>query len=647
MRERRFLPVARTFVLCVSCFSVSISANDFTHSKQSTTDKGSGSALANRACSCNLDTGTPLWREIADASRCWDAGRKIPPQLFAAAHGFYSALQQEASQSSIPPVSQVAEWNLPQSLATCVPGAFTVLLVLLLLWEAHDAPPDLLGNGLEAALQLRRVILHLASGPEIEPGYTQELEVLDCQSVSATAPDKTWPGILRLGVLDRLHIRLLRKDATRRSVALRTKEHYHQREHEERAQWAAAADTTEKTKASRTFCLCMLHGEGAATLNATLSSYRVGGLLGMAARRFIVFLEHPEDAAAGGEVPREIGCWRERLVRRYDLEVLRASRDSWHWPDPFIGKNHRLGKPGAAMVLCAEACDAEHVLFLEEDWELIVTQPELVHHRMEASMRVLAESLPSSSTLQAVNGGGDRSNRGPVILGVHLRHKILFGAPFYELVTAAQHNEPPSPFAAWYFSDDPVAERFPEGQWDPPFWDSMSLCDSERRSWWTALRHQRQAARTSESMRQASMRRMIMAEHDDVGHAGLDAEAASADVDDRQASRVWWCSSSSSLLCASTAAHRDPFRSLTHSTNPTLYRTANWRMYIGSFAAVLQDSRAVEEAVSSSYMWRVDPSFELALSLGLFRHHRLDRQRIPLVDEDLDVAFCIGDHAAS
>lgn len=277
------------------------------------------------------------------------------------------------------------------------------------------------------------------------------------------------------------------------------------------------------------------------------------------------------------------------------------------------------------MVACAAACDAEHILFLEDDWQLVTRPRELVRHRVHAAMEALAGGEWSSSP----------SGEAP-LLGVHLRHKLFFGPPFYEMLTAAQHNEPPSPYAAWYFSDDPVEARFPDDLWAPPFWDSKGGCDSQRASWLAALEYQRHAAESFDT-RCSSFSECR-------GPAG-DADDESS-ASESLASRVWWCSDGSSLLCASTAAHRDPFRSLMFSTNPTLYRTDVWRLHLASYMAVLQDLRAVEEAVSSSFMWRVRPTFNLGLSIGLFRHRRLDREHMPSPEEDVDAAECVAESAA-
>eukprot|EP00435_Cladocopium_sp_Y103_P026660 s2155_g6.t1 len=213
---------------------------------------------------------------------------------------------------------------------------------------------------------------------------------------------------------------------------------------------------------------------------------------------------------------------------------------------------------------------------------LRVQPVELVRHRFQVAMSNL------NGTTEA----------GAKIFGAHLRHKLFFGPPFYEILTARQHGEPPSPYTAWYFSSDPVASHFPDNLWEPPFWDSGPECDSDRRSWHQSLRYQHGPAFHFESKRDKTP-----------GEVPGDEAAA----------RTWWCSNDSSLLCTSTAAHRDPFRSLMYS--PEL-RIRNTSMSEGRF----HDLRAVEETFTSSYTWRVDPSFVLGLSLGLFRHRRLDRR---------------------
>ncbi|CAE7894746.1 unnamed protein product [Symbiodinium necroappetens] len=342
-----------------------------------------------------------------------------------------------------------------------------------------------------------------------------------------------------------------------------------------------------------------MHGEGASTLQSSLQSYQEGGLLELARRRFVAFLSHVE-------LEEAVLCWRRKIAERFGLELLPESA----WPEPFIRKRQKFGDPGAAMAACAAACDQEFLLFLEDDFHLVTRPGELVQHRLEAAMFAMKSS---EQERQAAGRAG------AALLGVHLRHKLFFGPPFYEILTARQHGEPPSPYTAWYFSSDPVKNSFPDNLWEPPFWDSGKECDSDRRSWYRTLQFQRDAAIASEQSR-----------------GGPEAV-----LGDEAAARVWWCSNGSSVLCTSTAAHRDPFRSLMYSTNPMLFRTTTWRLHIMSYMALLQDLRAVEETITSSYSWRVQPTFELGLSLGLFRHQRIDRRLMPDPDEDPLAAQCM------
>eukprot|EP00971_Amphidinium_carterae_P237690 4718762-Amphidinium_carterae.1 len=164
----------------------------------------------------------------------------------------------------------------------------------------------------------------------------------------------------------------------------------------------------------------------------------------------------------GESMQETVNCWRQRILKRYGFEEVDVSLQ---WPDPFIGKRGQKSSPGSAMVACAESCDQENILFLEEDWELVTRPRELVQHRLLASMRLLSEA-DKHGTLGSVE-------RRAAVIGVHLRHKLLFGPPFYELLTSTQHNEPPSPHAAWYFSEDPVSQGFPSDHWSPPFWVSL------------------------------------------------------------------------------------------------------------------------------------------------------------------------------
>ncbi|OLQ08079.1 hypothetical protein AK812_SmicGene8426 [Symbiodinium microadriaticum] len=512
------------------------------------------------------------WLSLADAGRCWDLARKIPPHLYAAAYSVYQALQETGEDASLP---------------ACIPGAFTALTVVILLWEAHDAPDSLVDTALHSLLLLESSIVAPAMAALGVTG------VLDCSAY--VSGEGWWPGVVDLRWLRRLTGRLARKRMAWQTLVDTGEEPWHEREVAER-QWMKASGSS---PGSTGLCLCVMHGEGASTLQSSLQSYQEGGLLELARRRFVAFLSHVE-------LEEAVLCWRRKLAERFGLELLPESA----WPEPFIRKRQKFGDPGAAMAACAAACDQEFLLFLEDDFHLVTRPGELVQHRLEAAMFAM------KSSEQERQAAG---RPGAALLGVHLRHKLFFGPPFYEILTARQHGEAPSPYTAWYFSSDPVKNSFPDNLWEPPFWDSGKECDSDRRSWYRTLQFQRDAAIASEQSR-----------------GGPEAV-----LGDEAAGRVWWCSNGSSVLCTSTAAHRDPFRSLMYSTNPMLFRTTTWRLHIMSYMALLQDLRAVEETITSSYSWRVQPTFELGLSLGLFRHQRIDRRLMPDPDEDPLAAQCM------
>eukprot|EP00434_Breviolum_minutum_P003910 symbB.v1.2.003437.t1/scaffold195.1/size274553/8 len=270
---------------------------------------------------------------IAEVGRCWDVARKIPPELYAAAHLLFQEFQAEASQGKDP------------SLAAnhCVPGSFTAMLVLLLLWEAHDAPDELVDTALDIILPLERSF--------VDPA--------DCQSFGPIN-DGWWPGILDLHALRRFTTRLARKRDAWQKLVETGQEPWHPREVEEQAQHLNEAEASRPRSAP--MCLCILHGEGAETLQATLESYKDGGLLDLAQRRFIVFLKDSDEV---------VECWRHEVAKFYKLEPLRPVAD---FPDPFIRKRQGDVNPGAAMTTCATTCDQEFLLFLEDDFQL-VTRP--------------------------------------------------------------------------------------------------------------------------------------------------------------------------------------------------------------------------------------------------------------------------------
>lgn len=395
-------------------------------------------------CACNvlssnstraLSSTADALKRLAHVGRCWDLARKIPPELYAAAHVLFQEYQAEAAEGKEPSISQ------------CVPGSFTAMLVLLLLWEAHDAPEELFDTALDIIIPLEHSVVAPAMAALGSAG------VLDCQTFGRIQ-DGWWPGVLDLRYLRRLTSRLSRKRETWRLLAETGQEPWHPREVAEQAQLA-------EVEARSSLCLCILHAEGAETLRATLESYKDGGLLQLAQRRFVVFLKRAEEV---------VHCWREEVAKFYNLEPIVPVAD---WPDPFIRKRQGEVNPGAAMKACATSCDQEYLLFLEDDFQLVTRPVELVRHRFQVAM----------SNLKTTEAGAK-------IFGVHLRHKLFFGPPFYEMLTARQHGEPPSPYTAWYFSSDPVASHFPDNLWQPPFWDSGPECDSDRRSWHQSLRYQ-------------------------------------------------------------------------------------------------------------------------------------------------------------
>ncbi|CAL1155620.1 unnamed protein product [Cladocopium goreaui] len=293
-------------------------------------------------CACNvlssnstraLSSTADALKRLAHVGRCWDLARKIPPELYAAAHVLFQEYQAEAAEGKEPSISQ------------CVPGSFTAMLVLLLLWEAHDAPEELFDTALDIIIPLEHSVVAPAMAALGSAG------VLDCQTFGRIQ-DGWWPGVLDLRYLRRLTSRLSRKRETWRLLAETGQEPWHPREVAEQAQLA-------EVEARSSLCLCILHAEGAETLRATLESYKDGGLLQLAQRRFVVFLKRAEEV---------VHCWREEVAKFYNLEPIVPVAD---WPDPFIRKRQGEVNPGAAMKACATSCDQEYLLFLEDDFQLV------------------------------------------------------------------------------------------------------------------------------------------------------------------------------------------------------------------------------------------------------------------------------------
>lgn len=259
---------------------------------------------------------------------------------------------------------------------------------------------------------------------------------------------------------------------------------------------------------------------------------------------------------------------------------------------------------GKAFASCAFSCHSDHVLFLEEDWEVIARPRSLALYRLFEAVESLRK------------GESDM---------VHLRHKLWYGAPYYELLTAAQHNEPPPVSLALYFSEDPVADDFPRRFWSPPF-EEGGKCDNNRTSWLHALSYQQKQTESS----QTSIISTTLNPIDD----------ASASSPFQAEVSLEWCSEKSSILCSSTLAKADPFRNLFYTTNPMLYRRKEWIKYFSSTAGVLGDARAIEESITVSYMWRENPGFRVGFSQGLFRHKRVDRKAYMDMEEREGDFFC-------
>ncbi|CAK8991697.1 unnamed protein product [Durusdinium trenchii] len=332
---------------------------------------------------------TDALQRLADVGRCWDLARKIPPELYAAAHVVFQAFQAEASQGKDPNIAATR----------CAPGAFTAMLVLLLLWEAHDAPDELVDTALDIILPIEQTI--------VAPAMTAlgTAGVLDCNRFG-NIQDGWWPGVLDLRWLRRLTSRLSRKRAAWQLLAETGQEPWHEREVAEQRFFAEAEFNLDRPS----LCLCILHGEGAATLRETLEfcpgncngriklvepmcflplelerSYKDGGLLEMARRRFVVFLKSLQEDV----LDQAVHCWRQEVAKLYDLEPIVPVKD---WPDPFIRKHQRHGNPGAAMAACASTCDQEYLLFLEDDFQLVTRPAELVQHRFKAAFHMLNET---------------------------------------------------------------------------------------------------------------------------------------------------------------------------------------------------------------------------------------------------------------
>ncbi|CAD7923071.1 unnamed protein product [Amoebophrya sp. A25] len=387
--------------------------------------------------------------------------------------------------------------------------------------------------------------------------------------------------------------------------------------------------------------LCIVYGNGARSFEHALNTYEQTGLLFLAKEKFLTFLEDPVPPSEGepSEQQSGEGCWRSGIMRKYGLQEL--GFDAYAWPETHI-KISRTSymRTGKAFASCAMQSSADHILFLEDDWEVIARPPELVWFRLRDAVSLLRQQKADL---------------------VHLRHKLFYGPPYYELLTSLQHNEPPPTSLALYFAEDPVEADFPAEFWNPPFREH-GTCDNNRTSWLRALKYQRSSedengalyssaptsieyaeagTRSSSSSRESGeaveANSHMLRTTSDHGPGTSSSTTSSTSKN----SFLEWCdqhimgpleeqptsqqqSGRSGSVCADTRL--DPFRNMFYTTNPTMYRRKDWIRYFASTVAILGDARAVEEAITVSYTWRVDPGFRVAFSPGLFRHKRVDRK---------------------
>eukprot|EP00392_Amoebophrya_sp_AT5.2_P003254 g3259.t1 len=399
----------------------------------------------------------------------------------------------------------------------------------------------------------------------------------------------------------------------------------------------APKTSMEQLREGMSLGICLVYGNGARTFEHSLRTYKELGLLELAQERYVSFLEDVEpvveprnadeveegrregdrNANADSTSPQDLqqedaggteeekgsseeansskpakspseAAWRARILVEFSLTEIRF--DDYPYPDTFIkiSKTSYM-RTGKAFSSCAMRARTELVLFLEDDWEIISRPHHLVVYRLFDAARLLLQKKADM---------------------VHLRHKLFYGPPYYELLTAVQHNEPPPVSLALYFSEDPVSSAttsFPDSYWSPPFLEHP-FCDNNRTSWLRALKHQSFGD---------------FGERDD----HQDSSPLPA-VEGPTKSHLYWCDAElSANVCHSTLAAKDPFRNLFYTTNPTLYRRKDWIRFFSPTVAILGDARAIEESITVSYQWRENPGFTVAFSPGLFRHKRVDRAK--------------------
>ena len=181
-------------------------------------------------------------------------------------------------------------------------------------------------------------------------------------------------------------------------------------------------------RAYLSLCLCVVFGNGARSFAHALDTYRATGLLQAASEAYVMYLQEP------GEDERE-QCWRTHAIEEHS-NLTDMSWQDYRWPATHINSLRDVYmRTGKAFASCAMRCRSEHVIFLEDDWEIITRPADLVIKRLQEGVRLVREQKADM---------------------VHLRHKRFYGPPYYEMLTSAQHNEPPPTSLALYFTDDPV-----------------------------------------------------------------------------------------------------------------------------------------------------------------------------------------------
>jgi len=594
-------------------------------------------------CTCNPedDHSALIWQAIVfdKEYQCWAKQRKIPGILFANMWRLYTEHLQNLGSGKI------------KMYQKCPAGALNLVLLLLSVLEVHDMNDatvvDLLdpalaiweGRGLEDFLAetgedvSQTGVANNAFNTFINYGHFvgKNFDQISCSDV---IPDTNFPWVFDVNRFEHLAARLRRKLDAWYSL-LYSNNGEPPRERELRLEGydpardyamisAKNSNKNSQSEKSPSLALCILYGDGAKSLKHTLETWRETGLLEHSSERFILYLNDSDE-----ENPDKEKCWRRKIEKQFNLTVLNF--DYYSFPDTFVGfgKKAQYRRTGRAMTSCAMKAESDHIMFLEEDWEVIARPKQLALHRIIEAQKLLERKSDDEMT--------DSKNE-PVHM-VHLRHKYFYGQPYYELLTSGQHNEPPPASLALYFSEDPVEEKFPYGAWSPPFNEGGKTCDSGRASWYESLDYQVEA------------REEAVALNGDSGSEKNDSSMETKTVEaGARLPLIEWCHENSASICTTTRTDDDPFRNVFYTTNPTLYKRKFWIKHFAAQVAVLGDARAIEESITVSYQWRVSPGYRVAYSPGLFRHKRVDRDTFEELEDDQCEGFDSddeNDHSSS